>query len=145
MFSLYEEWGSLLFRKRRNTLGISLGNSQRSSPSSSEAGSVFGLLDWAAAWRALISKITSIFYNPQASNAAQGTECFIPSCTVGLASPDKGVTKTYHLPRWGPKICFRASQCRLFVQEMATRLCRISECAQFGRNFRFSNYCSSGW
>lgn len=123
MFSLYEERGSLLFRKRRNTLGISLVNSQRS-PSSSEAGSVFGLLEWAAAWRALISKITSVFYNPQASNAARGTEHFIPSCTVGLASPDKGVTKTYHLPRWGPQTCFRASQCRLFVREMATRLCR---------------------
>lgn len=55
------------------------------------------------------------------------TECFTPNCMAGLASPDKGVTKTYHLRWWGPWMCFRASQCKLFVQEMATCLCRGCE------------------
>lgn len=128
MFSLYEEWGSLLFRKRRNTLGFALVNSQRSSP--------FVLWGRLCIWPPGVGycvegtnflKITSIFWNPQGSSAAWGTEGFTPICVVGLASPDKGVTKTYHLPQWGPWICFRASQCRPFVQEMATRLCRGCE------------------
>lgn len=118
---------SLLFRKRRNTLGIALVNSQRSSPSSSEAGSAFGLLEWATVWRALISKTALIFWNSQASSATWGIEYFTPSCMAGLAPPDKGVTKSYHLWWWGPWMCFRASQCRLFVWEMATRLCRGCE------------------
>jgi len=57
VFCLYEDQGSLLFRKGKNTLGISLIELE-SFPSSSEASSVFGLLEQATVWRALISKRT---------------------------------------------------------------------------------------
>lgn len=44
----------LLFRKKKKALGIFLRNAQRSSPSSSEAGSVFGLLEQATPRKVLI-------------------------------------------------------------------------------------------
>lgn len=69
-FCVYEDRGSPLSRKGKNALGISLMNAQKSSPASSEAGSVFGLLERATARGVLISKMTSVFCHPQAPSAA---------------------------------------------------------------------------